>query len=115
MELDRFYACVGGNAAQVLDRLYDKQLVRRFLRKFAGDPSYGELKAALAAEDIPVAFRAAHTLKGTAATLGLDTLAAAASELTEALRPADAPLPPQALVTAVDAAYATAIDNIQQL
>lgn len=113
MELKTFYAAVGGDAAAVLSRLPGEALVRRFLHKLPADPAYNELKAALTAEDIPTAFRAAHTIKGTAANLGLDTLAAA-SELTEALRDASA-MPPQDLVDAVDAAYALTVRQIAAL
>lgn len=114
MELKTFYAAVGGDHAAVLSRLPGEALVRRFLHKFLADPAYSELKAALTAEDLPTAFRAAHTIKGTAANLGLDALAAAASVLTEALRGA-AGLPPQSLVDAVDAAYRTAAKEIGRL
>ena len=114
MELKTFYAAVGGDAAAVLSRLPGEALVRRFLRKFLADPAYSELKAALTAGDIPTAFRAAHTIKGTAANLGLDDLACAASDLTEALRGA-AVLPPQELVEAVDAAYANTVEQIRRL
>lgn len=114
MELKTFYAAVGGDHAAVLSRLPGEALVRRFLHKFPADPAYNELKAALTAEDLPTAFRAAHTIKGTATNLGLDTLAAAASELTEALRGASA-MPPQNLVDAVDTAYTLTVRQIAAL
>lgn len=114
MELDRFYTACGGDLGRTMQRLPSEAMVRRFLRRFADDPAYAELKTALAATDLPCAFRAAHTLKGTAATLGLDTLAAAASALTEALRAAS-DLPPETLVDAVDAAYAAVIAQLARL
>lgn len=114
MTLDVFYAAVGGDSAQVLDRLPSEALVRRFLAKFPADPSYAECKAALAARDLATAFRAAHTLKGTAANLGLDTLAATASDLTEALRPADT-MPEDALISALDDAYAITTTQLAKL
>lgn len=114
MELNEFYAAVGGSAETVLGCLPGEEMVRRFLRKFLADPSHAALHAALAEGDLPTAFRAAHTLKGTAATLGLDTLAAAASALTEALRGADT-LPPSALVSAEEAAYHAAAAQIARL
>lgn len=114
MDLSHFYAAVGGDYNAVVSRLISPEFLLRFVRKFPADPAFDELTAALAAQDLPAAFRAAHTLKGTAATLGLDTLAAAASALTEALRPADA-MPPQALIAAVQTAYDTAITSIAQL
>lgn len=114
MTLDTFYASVGGDCAQVLDRLPSEALVRRFLGKFPADPSYAECKAALTAGDLATAFRAAHTLKGTAANLGLDALTAAASALTEALRPANT-MPEVSLVSAMDEAYALTITQLAKL
>lgn len=114
MNLSQFYATVGGDYNAALGRLVNDAFMLRFLRKFPADPAFGELTAALAAQELCGAFRAAHTLKGTAATLGLDALAAAASALTEALRPQTA-LPPQTLVSAVQSAYETAITSIAQL
>lgn len=114
MELKEFFAAVGGDYDAVLGRLMSESLILRFLRKFPADPSYQNLNAALAEGDISTAFRAVHTLKGTAANLGLDTLAAAASELTEALRGASA-LPQQEMVDAVGAAYALTVEQIGRL
>lgn len=114
MELNDFFASVGGDYSQVLARLPGENMIRRFLGKFLRDPSHADLHAALEREDIESAFRAAHTLKGTAANLGLDGLAAAASELTEALRGADT-LPPRHLVDACDAAYRATVDQIARL
>lgn len=114
MQLNDFYAAVGGDHREVLERLPSEELVRRFLRRFPDDPSYAALKAALAADEWENAFRAAHTLKGTAANLGLGALTSAASALTEALRGAHA-APERALVTAVDAAYRESADAIARL
>lgn len=114
MDLRLFYQQLGGDYAQMLTRLPSEDMIRRFLIKFLRDPSYTDLLAALAAQDIPTAFRAAHTLKGTSATLGLDRLALAASSLTEALRGADG-LPPQSLVDACTEAYQAAVDLISRL
>lgn len=114
MELQEFFTSVGGDCEAVLSRLPSEAIVRRFLHKFPTDPSYDALNAALAAGDIAAAFRAVHTIKGTAANLGLDTLASAASALTEALRGADA-MPPQSLMDAVDAAYELTVRQIAAL
>lgn len=114
MQLNAFFASVGGDYEQVLTRLPSEDMIRRFLRKFPGDPSYRDLKAALEGEDMHAAFCGAHSLKGICANRGLDALAAAASDLTEALRNASE-LPPRKLVFAVDAAYQTVIHQIEQL
>ena len=114
MQLNEFFAAVGGNYDLVLFRLPGENMIRRFLRRFTEDPSYGNLKTALAEQNISDAFRAAHTLKGIAANLGLDALANAASDLTEALRGASA-MPPQRLMDAVDINYQNVIQQINQM
>lgn len=114
MELKAFYDLVGGDHEQVLSRLPSEDMVRRFLGKFLRDPSHDALKAALDEQDVETAFRAAHTMKGTAATLGLDRLARAASELTEALRGAES-MAPEEMFAAVDAEYAVCAEAIERL
>lgn len=114
MELNKFYEKVGGNYELVLKRLPSAQMITKFVCKFADDPSYRFLEEALAAGDTEAAFRAAHTLKGTAANLGLDDLANAASELTEALRNAE-PILDETLVLAVEEAYQTVMEQITEL
>lgn len=114
MKLEEFYETVGGDLEEVLSRLPSEGMILRFLRKVPEDSVYEQLKAALEAEDLPAAFRAAHTMKGTTVTLGLNTLAGAASELTEQLRGASE-MPPQELVSAVDVSYEAAIRAIREL
>ena len=66
-------------------RLGGEPMASRFIRRFASDGSYDALTAALRAGQGQEAFRAAHTLKGVAANLGLERLCAAASALVYAL------------------------------
>ena len=75
MNLEKLYQEMGGDMADAVRRLGSASAVERFLRMFAGDARR--------------AFRAAHTLKGLAANLGLVQLWQAASALTEALRGSD--------------------------
>lgn len=114
MELRDFYKEVGGDYEKVLLRLPDENMIKKFVCKFVNDGSYTELKKALEVEDIASAFRAAHTLKGIAANLGLDLLAAAASELTEQLRDMSA-MPSEGYVEAVDKTYQLTIEKIEQI
>ncbi len=58
----------------------------KFLKRFLDDGSYKALGDCLEAGTYEEAFRAAHTLKGVAANLGLTPVQAAASELVEELR-----------------------------
>lgn len=87
MTIREFYTVIGGNYDEVLGRLQHEELVRRFVKRFLTDRTHENLVAARKNNDIASAFRAAHTLKGVAASLGFDDLAAAAAALTEKLRP----------------------------
>ena len=60
--------------------------MHRFVLKYPADPSFAQLREAVAAADWESAFRAAHTLKGVAQNLGFDALYRASSALTEHLR-----------------------------
>ena len=86
MTLDQFYRAVGGTAAEAAPRLGGADATRRFLRLFPLDDSFPQLSEALGRGDVQTAFRAAHTLKGVAANLGLERLRALASDMTECLR-----------------------------
>ena len=66
MTLQEFYARIGGNYETTIRRLPSEALVRKFVLKYPGDPSFNQLKDALAAQDWETAFRASHTLKGVA-------------------------------------------------
>ena len=86
MTLQEFYGAVGGDAEEVLSRLMNETLVKKFLFKFSDDPNYELLVTSVEGEDWETAFRAAHTIKGLCMTLGLGNLANSSSELTELLR-----------------------------
>ena len=87
MTVKDFYAEIGGNYNDALQRLMNDSLIFRFIMKFPADKSFETLKAALESKDIDAAFSAAHTLKGVCLNLAFDKLAAAAVALTDALRP----------------------------
>lgn len=84
--LEGFYQAAGGSYEEVLGRLRSPDRILRFLRLFAKDPSFATLEESMAAQDEETAFRASHTLKGSAGNMGLTELAHASSDLCEALR-----------------------------
>ena len=86
MTLEQCYAQMGADYAAVLKRFYNPDMICRFVKRFPSDPSFGQLKAAMAAGDVKEAFRAAHTLKGVSLNLGFDNLSPSAVALTEILR-----------------------------
>ena len=88
--LEQFYASVGSDAGEVVRRLGGApELVEHFLTKFRDDSSFSELHKALDKGETETAFRAAHTLKGICANLGLGRLFEQASSVTELLRSGD--------------------------
>lgn len=113
MTIEAFYDLAGGDAAGTLRRLGSESLVRRFALRYGADETWETLRRALAADDRPAAFRAAHTLKGTAANLGFTALEAAASTLTETLRAGLAPSPAETAAAA--AAQQRVVDAIAAL
>lgn len=114
MNIREFYPLVGGDFEDVLGRLQSEVLILRFVKKFPDDPSYRELIEAEEKRDIETAFRAAHTLKGVAASLGFRSLFSAASELTERLRPKK-DFPEEELFAAVGKEYRKVIDAVAAL
>ena len=86
MTLQEFYTRVGGDYNATLRRLPSEALIRKFVLKYPGDPSYKQLEEALAAKDWELAFRASHTLKGVAQNLGFDHLYKVSATLCDAVR-----------------------------
>jgi len=115
MSLSEFYSSLGESFDEVLDRLRMESRIAKYLGLFLSDPSFSELKTAFENNDAKTAFRAAHTLKGVAANLGLNTLSASSSELTEDLRPGAFTSNSQALLANVEIDYNKAISGIKQL
>lgn len=117
MTMENFYQKLGGDYKAVLARIPSEAMVRRFTGAFLKDPSFEELCGAMDVGNRAAAFRAAHTLKGVCANLGLEKLRQSASELTEVLRPeADAiPAPAVSLLDEVKRDYQTAVDTISEM
>ncbi|MFQ8760361.1 MAG: Hpt domain-containing protein [Intestinimonas sp.] len=86
MTLEVCYAEMGADYAEVLERLRDERLIRRYVLRFPDDPSYDALCRAMSGGRLEEAFLAAHTLKGITQSLGFGGLCASTSALTEALR-----------------------------
>ncbi len=115
MNIEECYQRMGGDYAQVLNRLPSEALVKKFVIKFLDDGSYPELCQAMAQGDRETAFRAAHTLKGVSANLGMEQLRRSASSLTESLRPESPSIPAGAgaLLEQVTADYQLTVDSIR--
>lgn len=85
-ELDMLRSA-GINAAGAIQRLMGKEhIFRKYLRRFADDQNCLFFLLSLEKSDYQEAFRAIHTLKGTAANVGVESVADIADMLTEELR-----------------------------
>ena len=67
----------------------NEALMMKFLLRFPQDPSFQQLKEALARGDAAQAFAAAHTFKGVAGNLSMKALFQQASPVVEDLRRGD--------------------------
>lgn len=114
MTLESFYRQVGGSYDEIRRRIPGDALIKRFVKTFLSDPSFGELSSAMAGGDRATAFRAAHTLKGVSANLGFESLRGASGALTELLRPEADKIPPEAagLWEEVRCSYRNTVDAI---
>ncbi|WP_251159059.1 Hpt domain-containing protein [Caniella muris] len=89
VDLEGFFEAAGGDCADVLARLRSPERVARFVRLFGADPTFSTLEEAMAEGDVETAFRASHTLKGTARDVGLTAVADTSGAVCEALRAGD--------------------------
>ena len=64
MNLEEFYAQIGGDYADTLQRLCNESMVKKFVKKYQGDPTCADLHNAVLQQDWEVAFRDAHRVVG---------------------------------------------------
>ncbi|MEG0805999.1 MAG: Hpt domain-containing protein [Lachnospiraceae bacterium] len=77
----------GINYSEGLRRFGNKaDFYEKYLAKFSDDPTYNQLKEAIEQKDYDMAFKQAHTLKGTVGNLSLEVLFQNLYPLVEALR-----------------------------
>ena len=128
MTMSKFYAAVGGDLSDVLERLGLKKgryillsahreenldIVKFYLPEFENDPTYEGLMQSLKNGDLQSAFRAAHTLKGIGYNLGLNRLGNRAAALCEVLHTGSVPAPE--LLRQLTEEYCCVIDAIHEL
>ena len=114
MNIEQVYEAAGADYAEAIARLGKPERVQKFALKLPKDDSMANLRAAVESGDVATSFRMAHTLKGVAGNLSFTALYQAASDLTEQLRPQEAPADP-ALMEAVERAYARTISALEAL
>lgn len=91
MTLRECYESFGGDYEGLVSRVMGEKIAEMFAPKFLKDGSYAALVEAMEQENYEGAFRAAHTLKGVCANLGIVNLQGVVSELTEQLRGKEKP------------------------
>ena len=114
IDLEELYRRLGGDCKSVLQRIPSEAMVCKFVHKYADDPTYSQLQAAVQAADWETAFCAAHTMKGLAQNLGFERLYRSAAALTEAMR-GPKPLTEPALLSAVEEEQRQVLDTVGQL
>ena len=89
MTIQECYQALEGSYEEVLGRLYNETLVKKFVTMFLSDQSFQLLEDSMKAGNYEEAFRAAHTLKGVCQNLAFTKLYTSSHEITEVLRAQD--------------------------
>lgn len=115
MTVRECYNLMQGDYDDVLERLLDEKRVQKFMLKFLNDESFYILKNELMiTHDYEKAFRAVHTLKGVAQTLGFTQLYQASVPLTDALRSAPYPDDLTSLFQPIQDSYSKTVLALKQ-
>lgn len=115
MTIEECYTRMNADYTDVLRRLVSAERVRRCLTRLPDDPSFSNLDSALADHQAEDAFRAAHSIKGISANLGLTNLYESSSALEDALRDGKISNESTTLVKQVKKDYQTVKQYIQAL
>lgn len=113
MTLQECYDKIGGDYAEVMERLGNIERIEKYVVKFLEDPTYRMLCEAKAVGDDKAVFLQIHTLKGVSQNLGFGNLYRASYVMTEAVR-GGVPLCDESLFEAVTKAYYETVGVIEQ-
>ncbi len=115
MTLQECYQEFGGDYQKVMARLIKEDRVVKFLKMFLSEESMGALGRSIAERDYKKAFEYAHTLKGMALNLSLDSLYEAVSTLCEDLRSGEPAGDPDEMMNSVTERYEKIQSTVGQL
>lgn len=113
MTLQECYEKIGGDYAEVLERLTKEDRIEKYAVKFLEDTTYRMLCEAKKAEKYNEVFLLIHTLKGVSQNLGFTKLYEACYEMTEAVR-GGRKLQDEALFDAVSERYFVVVEVLKQ-
>ena len=87
VEILKRFTTVGVKPEEAIYRFLGKEdIYKKFLKKYLEDTGIRSIKQSVEKKDAYEVFKAAHTLKGVAANLGLESVQNRASEITEYTR-----------------------------
>ena len=87
MNLEDFYRGRGEDYPVIIGRFMgNENLLKKFVKNFPDDSTYGRLCEAMEAKDWPQVEMSAHTLKGVAANLSFSKLFQASADLVSVIR-----------------------------
>ncbi len=115
MLINEFYEKIGGDYDNIKGRLCTDEIIKKFILKFPNERSYGELMAAVEANDLENALLAAHRMKGVVANLSFDKLLAVLTELLAWLRVENQDTINMELIEQIKEYYQNTISLIQEL
>ena len=87
MTLQELYSAIDGDYTQATKVLRMEKLIDKHIRKFSQNGVVESLLEAEKTLDAKALFESAHAMKGVCSNLGLTSLAAAASDISEEFRP----------------------------
>jgi iron uptake system EfeUOB component EfeO/EfeM len=114
MNVQEFYASVGGDYDTAMRRFKSDERAIKFIGLFKKDKSYSLLLESMEAGNVEEAFRAAHSMKGTVLNVSIADLYEPVSAITEALRASDLEKA-KTLLPPVTECYTRVIGQIDQL
>ena len=115
MKLKECYQAMNGDYDDVMERLPREASIIKFLRRFAENTEFEELKEAAAKQDYKRVFELSHDLKGMAANLGITGFGQLVSGLCEQTRNRQPDEEFEAMLAKADAEYQKVLEAISEL
>lgn len=115
MNVQTFYATIGGKYEEAMARLMNEQRIYKYLQKLPQTNDMAEMNAAFAEQRWEEAFRFSHNVKGIALNLSLTSLADTASQLCDLVRKGAPTEDFSGLLTEVNIKYNQILDALKIL